>query len=373
MNQKLATNMNNYTIERLDKTIDEAAVPFLVTAKVLALRGNDDDEDDIRSEPLVTPWYVKVCLLLYVFGFFISVNHLLDRYDYNNNSIRSSWKSWKPFSNNPSSSKSMPPVETFLLGIFSENNNEGASRRGIIRQNYIQKKGGERVCSLGQYLEANRAKTKIPCQVAYTFIVGEEGQDRGPHHDCPDCTFLKVDDAELEEKGLAFVHYAASMPTAWAHFDKILKMDDTSAYLTFLSTLVEDWGLENNIRTTRASSSSFRPKSTTTTRGPLKHPHMMEFVDAEHPAGSTNDLVYGSPYIPTRRNSIFNRGQVYFMTMELAKYISTRMDQNASASWLNSHLLTNLRPKEKVDVDSAKVLLRKNGVVANTLAGRAMG
>jgi len=360
--------MNNFTIERLDKTIDEAAVPFLVTAKVLALRGNDDDEYEDRPAPIVAPWYVKVCLLLYVFGFFVSVNHLLGRYDYNNNSIRSSWKSWHPFSNNPSSSKSKSSGETFLLGIFSENNKEGASRRGIIRQNYIKKKGGDRVCSLGQYLEANRAGKDIPCQVAYTFIVGEEGQDRGPHHDCPDCTFLKVDDAELEEKGLAFVHYAASMPTAWARFDNILKMDDTSAYLTFLSTLVKDWGLENNTLTERTSSS--RPKSTT--RGPLKHPHMMEFVDAEHPAGSTNNLVYGSPYIPTRRNSIFNRGQVYFMTMELASYISTKMDQNASASWLNSHLLTNLKPKQKVD-DSAKILLRKNGMVANTLAGRAMG
>eukprot|EP01083_Nonionella_stella_P222770 794606_1 len=367
--------MNNFTIKRLDKTIDDAAEPFLAYFKVLESRGNDeaDDEDNARPEPLVTPWYVKVCLLLYVFGFFISVNHLLDRYDYknNNNSIKNTWKSWNPFASIPSSSKSK---ETFLLGIFSENNKEGASRRGIIRQEYIKKRGGEHVCSLGQYLEANRAGNKIPCQVAYTFIVGEEGQDRGPHHDCPDCTFLKVDDVELEEKGLAFVHYAASMPPAWARFDNILKMDDTSAYLTFLSTIVEDWDLDNNSRTTRRSSSSSRPKSATTNRGPLKQIHMMEFVDGEHPAGSTNNLVYGSPYIPTRRNSIFNRGQVYFMTMELAKYISTSMDQNASASWLSSNLLTNLKPKQKVDVDdSAKVLLRKNSVVANTLLGSAMG
>jgi len=280
--------------------------------------------------------------LVYIVALALSVYHFLPSIEYTHRTIHQN-RVARNQENTPRFS------DSFLVGIFSEDNEQGSEHRKILRH-YYKRHSSPHVCSLEEYrvqeMKSKGGSSGRICDVAYTFVVGskdENGDDMQPSvaYSCveKDCTHLDVDDG-LEAKGQAFLEYAASLPLS---FDNVAKMDDTSFYAAILKSVGEMWSLKNKGNEKQINSERNKTR-------------LLHYVDANHPADYNNHLIYGSHRTSSPSKSIFAGD--FFMTMELVDFIaeSTRLiPENGDINAISRHVLSHLRRREMISFNRKRM------------------
>ncbi len=330
-------------IERFDKRFDTATEPFIKVLKAL-------EDENVRShrvrrvrrassspagaaDQMIALFYL-VALALSIYHFLPSIDHSC-RAIYHNLVAR----------NQKITSRSS---DSFLVGIFSEDNEQGSERRKILRD-YYKRHSSPRVCSLDEYrvqdIKLKAGSSSRICEIAYTFVVGsKDGSSDDAHPSFPyrcvesDCTHLDVDDG-LEAKGQAFLEYVSSLSLS---FDSVAKMDDSSFYAAILSSVGDMWSLSNKSDGDRINRDGIKTR-------------FMHFVDANHPPDDNNRLIYGSHSFPSRSKGMFVHGQDFFMTMELVDFIVDRIARKEGMIAISRYVLSHLQPKDMMNFNRKRM------------------
>jgi len=218
-----------------------------------------------------------------------------------------------------------PHATTFLLGIFSMNTEEEKARRELIRKTMLAKeKEDERICSLKDYLDYAKmtGSQTQNCISPYVFVIAAGGEHRPTEYEDngiesivldpstipdaeDDCIYLNIKENKDDGKSVTYFKFGQSIATQFG-IDYIGKTNsdsliDMNLYLDFL---------------------------------------MNDLAPAPY-----NRRTYGgSTWTNNDKSSIYAAGQFYFMSADLAEYISVIMSHERRME------LTNTRPYEDMDV-----------------------
>jgi len=218
-----------------------------------------------------------------------------------------------------------PHSTTFLLGIFSMDSDKEKGRRELIRQTMLaSQKEDSRICSLKEYLDYSK-RTGLQtqdCISPYAFIVAAGGEGRptvhGDNDEEPivldpstipnaeeDCIYLNIRENMEDGKSITYFKYGQSIATQFG-IDYIGKADSDSLInmRLFLNFLMNDLA----------------------------------------PSPYNRRIYGGQTWTNTELSSIYATGQFYFMSADLAKYVSVTMSHERREE------LTSERPTEDMDV-----------------------
>jgi len=198
-----------------------------------------------------------------------------------------------------------PHPSTFLLGVFSMDSEKEAERRNLIRETMLGR-DDDRVCSLKQYMDfitKNGYAAKQDCISPYAFIISAGGDDRPTEHGDdepividpstipnaePDCIYLNIKENMENGKSVTYFKFGQSISDQF-QIDYIGKTDSDSL---------------------------------------IDMPTYLNFLMADLPPLPYNRRVYGgASWGNDKLSSFYAAGQFYFMSTDLAKYVSVTMSQ----------------------------------------------
>ena len=214
---------------------------------------------------------------------------------------------------------------TMLLGIFSTNENDKyIKRRNYIRETYLNTED-PRICKLNEYIRQVESNMNPICQVPYTFIIAAGGRDRPFDHDDnepltiipkkrindqDDCTYLNIRENMEDGKTATFFKFGAKMSQLY-NIDYITKLDD--------DTIVSP-----NL--------------------------LIEFMEDELPPFPYNRRIFGGRAWGSRTGNVYyGAGQFYFLSSDLAEYVSNTLSAK------DRHALSHSKRKTE-DADMGKFL-----------------
>lgn len=215
---------------------------------------------------------------------------------------------------------------TVLLGIFTTKTEEERSRRDIIRKTYLQNENGK-WCTLNEYKKQihDAHSFVVKCQIPYVFVVGSAPTRPTEHND----------DAPL-----------LTQPPEWftededvIHLNIKENMEDgkSVSYFKYASSLSDEFGIDYMAKTdsdTLISSELFQ-----------------KFIEAELPPKPFNRRIYGGQSMANYdRNSIYAAGEFYFMSSDLANYVSNVLTAGQREKFTAGGKVTAFRPIEDVDM-----------------------
>lgn len=213
---------------------------------------------------------------------------------------------------------------TFLLGIFSMNSETEKERRALIRKTMVAKDKDERVCSLKEYLDyAKRTGSQTQnCVSPYVFVIAAGGEDRPTEHEDSDEEPLVLDPSTIPD---------AEEDCIYLNIKENMENGKSVTYFKFGQSIAEQAAIDYIGKTDSDSL--------------IDMPTYLNFVSNDLPPKPYNRRTYGGPtWGNHEKSAIYAAGQFYFMSADLAEYVSVIMSHE------NRKELTSKRPTEDMDM-----------------------
>jgi len=213
---------------------------------------------------------------------------------------------------------------TIIHGIFSTTSEEEKIRRQRIRDTYLSNPD-DRLCSLTDYMNDVKEKKTINlrCQVAYTFVIGGGAEERPTEHydDTPvTLSAVDVEGADETEEDVMYLNIKENMENG-----------KSLTYFKATAALRETYGIDYISKTDSDSIFSME--------------HYFTFTEGELAPAPYNRRMYGGPsWGNFVKSSVYAAGQYYFMSSDLAHYVSNIMTHEQRLE------LTDQRPTEDMDM-----------------------
>lgn len=192
---------------------------------------------------------------------------------------------------------------TMLLGIFSTTGDKYNARREYIRETYLAT-GDDRICKLEEFKrQATQKLNDRRCKIPYTFVIGGGASDRPKDHDDNepltletdqdghadeegDCTYLNVQENMEDGKSTTYMKFGAGLHVEYG-IDYVAKIDDDTVLAIQL---------------------------------------LLQFIEDDLPPTPFNRRIYGGTgWASYAHNHIYAAGQFYFMSSDLADYVSNQL------------------------------------------------
>jgi len=216
-----------------------------------------------------------------------------------------------------------PPLDlatTYLLGIFSTNSKTELMRREILRKTYLD---DDRMCSLTAYMKHSKlVKGSIvkKCTIPYAFIVAAN-EDRPTEHN--DNEPLTIEPSDIEG--------GAEPDVVYLNIKENMEDGKSVTYFKFGQSIAEEYGID------------FIGKADSDTI--ISVDLLENFIRNDLPPKPHNRRMYGGVlWGHQKTNTLYAPGAFYFMSVDLAHYISVLISPETRKK------LTNPIPCEDMDI-----------------------
>ena len=218
-----------------------------------------------------------------------------------------------------------PHSTTFLLGIFSMDSDKEKARRELIRQTMLaRQKEDMRICSLKEYMDyATRTGSQTQdCISPYAFVVSAGGEDRPTEHGNDDEEPIVLDPSTIPD---------AEDDCIYLNIKENMEDGKSVTYFKFGQSIAEQFGIDYIGKTDSDSL--------------IDMPLFLSFLMNDLAPAPYNRRTYGGQtWTNTEQLSIYATGQFYFMSADLAEYISVTMSHERRKE------LTSEKPTEDMDI-----------------------
>ena len=192
---------------------------------------------------------------------------------------------------------------TMLLGIFSTLSEEELKRRQLIRETYLSlSKVDDRVCDMQRY-----RKNRFGCRLVYAFVVGSLEEGPTLHHN--DAEPLVVEPADLKLYGDIFLEE----DVVYLNIKENMEYGKSLTWFKYGASIAKELRIDY---IGKIDSDAY-----------LKTGELLALIKNELPPVPYNRCIYGGRPLPDfQGSSVYMAGQFYFVSSDLAWYVSYEMN-----------------------------------------------
>ena len=200
---------------------------------------------------------------------------------------------------------------TMLLGIFSHDSTaDAAERRSLIRKTYLANTD-TRICSLNVFLSGENAD----CRVAYTFVLGGWNKEQFP--DAP------TDHVNDDEPLVVLDKKVSDDEDDVTYLNIKENMNDGKSYTWFKYAAYLEGAKDDGtprIGATNRRAIHYVAKADADTL--ISMNALLDYMNQDLPPSPYNNNFFGGiPTANVAKNHMYMQGQLYFISLNLAKYI----------------------------------------------------